>query len=61
MLGTFIPFPLQQWLHTPALLLRYKFIACLPITHSVCNNTGNLCTNVRLSRVRATAVAIEKQ
>ena len=27
--GTLIVFPLQQWLHERALLLRYTFITCL--------------------------------
>ena len=31
-----IAFPLQQWLHERALLLRYTYIACLVITMCVC-------------------------
>ena len=32
-----IAFPLQQWLHEGASLLRYTYIACLVILYSECN------------------------
>ena len=31
---TFIDFPLQQWLHERASMLRYTYIACLVLTHT---------------------------
>ena len=30
-----IAFPLQQWLHEGALVLRYTYVACLVIFHKV--------------------------